>query len=132
PESRRAGPGDRGGDAAGAGVRPGRGGRGNRWALASRPGLRAGELRGRRRCRSSGAGAGGVGARRSSWAGLLSFLRDDAAVVGELANQRIDLTEREWRRRTALDIAPHEAVVGDGDLQGGGPPRVADGGARAR
>ena len=38
-------------------------------------------------------------------------MRDDVAVVGELADQGVDLTERERRRRVPLKIAPDEAVV---------------------
>jgi hypothetical protein len=59
----------------------------------------------------------------SSWI----FLGDHIAVIGELPDQRIDLAQRERRRRMALDVAPHVAVVSDRELERGGTGRVDDG-----
>ena len=42
-------------------------------------------------------------------------------------DQRIDLAERERRRRVPLEIAADEAVVGDVQLEGGGTGGVDDG-----
>ena len=58
--------------------------------------------------------------------------------MGEFPDQRIDLAQRERRCRMPFDVAPHEAVVGDGPVEieraasallddrgAGGPRRVA-------
>src|SRR2546428_2065941 len=60
----------------------------------------------------------GGGYEQSSSLLRLGFPGDDVAVVGELADERVDLAQRQRRRRVALEIAPDEAVVGDAELQG--------------
>lgn len=40
--------------------------------------------------------------------------------MGEVADERIDLAEREGGRWVPLEVAPNEAVVGDLELQRGG------------
>ena len=96
----------------------------------ARSGPRAAAARARRPCRSSGAGAGRVAARRGSCRELLLGLaRDHVAVVGEVTDERIDLAEREGHRRVPLEVAPHEAVVGDLQLQRRGAGVVDGGGA---
>ena len=37
--------------------------------------------------------------------------------MGEVTDERVDLAEREGRRRVPLEVAPDEAVVGDLELQ---------------
>src|SRR6266542_1589199 len=51
--------------------------------------------------------------------------------MGEVADERIDLAQRERRRRVPLEVAPDEAVVGDLELQRGGAG-VVDGGRAVR
>src|SRR2546426_8617292 len=71
----------------------------------------------------------GGGYEQSSSLLRLGFPGDDVAVVGELADERVDLAQGERRRRVALEIAPDEAVVGDAELQGGRAAVLDDDGA---
>ena len=57
------------------------------------------------------------------------FCAMTVAVVGELADERIDLAEREGRGGVALEVAADEAVGGGAELEGGGAGVVDDGGA---
>src|SRR5205814_9955040 len=61
--------------------------------------------------------------------GLLGHAVDVVAVVGQLADQRIDLTESERRLGVALEVPPHEAVRGHAHLQRGGASVVHSDGA---
>src|SRR2546425_11246900 len=65
--------------------------------------------------------------RRAWWSSgscivIVSFLRratlEEVAVEGELADERIDLAERERRGRMALEIAPDDLVAGTGQVEG--------------
>jgi hypothetical protein len=47
-------------------------------------------------------------------------LRDQIAVVGELANERVDLLERELKWGTAVQVAAYEAVGGKTEIECGG------------
>src|SRR4051794_22832050 len=60
---------------------------------------------------------------------LLGHAVDVVAVVGQLADQRIDLPERERRLRLALEVAPREAVGGHAHLERGGARVVHGNGA---
>ncbi len=77
----------------------------------------------RRSWRSARSSSGSV-IRRSPSVGLAI---DEIAVVGELADERIDLAERERRGGAALEVAADEAVRRDAELERGGA-RVVDGG----
>src|SRR2546426_5474054 len=55
---------------------------------------------------------------------------EEIAVVGELADERIDLAERERRRRMALEIAADE--MGGGGEGGRDGARGGDGGGAVR
>src|SRR3989442_1480292 len=65
-------------------------------------------------------------ARRSSGSCIVivSFLRsatlEEVAVEGELADERIDLAERERRGRMALEVAADELVGGAAKVEGDG------------
>src|SRR6266545_1443265 len=49
--------------------------------------------------------------------------------MGEFADERIDLAQRERGGRLALEVAPEEAVVGDAEFQGGRTGGLDDGDA---
>ncbi len=59
---------------------------------------------------------------------LLGEIVDDVSVVGELADERIDSAQRELHGRMPLEVAAHEAVRGDREIERGGAG-IVDGGS---
>jgi hypothetical protein len=47
-------------------------------------------------------------------------LLDQVAILGQLADERIDLAQSQWRLRAAFEIPAHEAVLGHSQFQGRG------------
>ena len=43
-------------------------------------------------------------------------LLDQVAILGQFADERIDLSQTEWRLRAALQIAAHEAILGNAEI----------------
>ena len=47
----------------------------------------------------------------------MDALLDQVAILSQLTDERIDLPQREWCLRTALQIAAYKAILGDALLQ---------------
>src|SRR5262245_4598466 len=69
-------------------------------------------------CRRAAAAGGPDRVRRDSFRVSCSAI-DEIAVERELANERIDLAQRERHRRPAFEIAPDEAIGGHAVIERG-------------
>ena len=94
--------------------------RGSRWGPSVPLALAAVASPALQRCRRDAVAVKNDLTRSDSFGLLLDFEIDEIAILGEFANEGIDLAQEHLRMRTALQITAYEAIFVHADVESGG------------